>query len=132
MELKCSKKELAIEILKKIRSAIERLEERTKDIKSVDDFLTSSYGMEKLDASCMLLIAIGESIKSFDKITDKKVLCEDASIPWTEIMGVRDIIAHHYFDIDAEEIYNIIKFDLKPLLQSIDNFIDKLHNLPSI
>lgn len=93
MELKCSKKELAIEILKKIRSAIERLEERTKDIKSVDDFLNSSYGMEKLDASCMLLIAIGESIKSFDKITDKKVLCEDASIPWTEIMGVRDIIA---------------------------------------
>ena len=88
--------------------------------------------MEKLDASCMLLIAIGESIKSFDKITDKKVLCEDASIPWTEIMGVRDIIAHHYFDIDAEEIYNIIKFDLKPLLQSIDNFIDKLHNLPPI
>lgn len=132
MELKYSKKELAIEILKKIKSAIERLEERTKDIKSVDDFLTSSYGMEKLDASCMLLIAIGESIKSFDKITDKKVLCEDDSIPWTEIMGVRDIIAHHYFDIDAEEIYNIIKFDLKPLLQSIDNFIDKLHNLPPI
>jgi uncharacterized protein with HEPN domain len=132
MELKYSKKELAIEILKKIKSAIERLEERTKDIKSVDDFLMSSYGMEKLDASCMLLIAIGESIKSFDKITDKKVLCEDASIPWTEIMGVRDIIAHHYFDIDAEEIYNIIKFDLKPLLQSIDNFIDKLHNVPSI
>ena len=132
MELKYSKKELAIEILEKIKSAIERLEERTKDIKSVDDFLMSSYGMEKLDASCMLLIAIGESIKSFDKITDKKVLCEDASIPWTEIMGVRDIIAHHYFDIDAEEIYNIIKFDLKPLLQSIDNFIDKLHNVPSI
>ena len=132
MELKYSKKELAIEILKKIKSAIERLEERTKDIKSVDDFLTSSYGIIKLDASCMLLIAIGESIKSFDKITDKKVLCEDASIPWTEIMGVRDVIAHHYFDIDAEEIYNIIKFDLKPLLQSIDNFIDKLHKLPSI
>lgn len=132
MELKYSKKELAIEILEKIKNAIERLEERTKDIRSVDDFLMSSYGMEKLDASCMLLIAIGESIKSFDKITDKKVLCEDASIPWTEIMGVRDIIAHHYFDIDAEEIYNIIKFDLKPLLQSIDNFIDKLHNLPSI
>lgn len=43
MELKYSKKELAIEILKKIKSAIERLEERTKDIKSVDDFLTSSY-----------------------------------------------------------------------------------------
>lgn len=132
MELKYSKKELAIEILEKIKNAIERLEERTKDIRSVDDFLMSSYGMEKLDASCMLLIAIGESIKSFDKITDKKVLCEDTSIPWTEIMGVRDVIAHHYFDIDAEEIYNIIKFDLKPLLQSIDNFIDKLHKLPSI
>ena len=31
MELKYSKKELAIEILEKIKNAIERLEERTKE-----------------------------------------------------------------------------------------------------
>ncbi len=41
-------------------------------------------------------------------------------------MGARDIIAHHYFDIDAEEIFNIISNDLEPLLNSIRNFIRDL------
>lgn len=34
-------------------------------------------------------------------------------------MGVRDIIAHHYFEIDAEEIYYIIKNDIEPLKSAI-------------
>ena len=82
--------------------------------------------MEKLDAACMLLIAIGESIKGFDKVTNKQILSQNKSIPWNEIMGVRDIIAHHYFDIDAEEIFSIIKHDLEPLLLAIRELQYKL------
>jgi uncharacterized protein with HEPN domain len=41
-------------------------------------------------------------------------------------MGLRDIIAHHYFDVDAEEIWWIIENELKPLLNSVRTFIDKL------
>ena len=82
--------------------------------------------MEKLDAACMLLIAIGESIKGFDKVTNKQILSQNKSIPWSEIMGVRDIIAHHYFDIDAEEIFSIIKHDLEPLLLAIRELQYKL------
>ena len=119
MELKSSHNELAVNILKQIEKAIEKIQERTKDINHVNDFITSSFGMEKLDATCMLLIAIGESLKGFDKVTNKQILSKDKSIPWNDIMGVRDIIAHHYFDIDAEEIFNIIKYDLEPLLYAI-------------
>ena len=74
----------------------------------------------------MLLIAIGESIKGFDKVTNKQILSKDKSIPWNGIMGVRDIIAHHYLDIDAEEIFNIIKYDLEPLLYAIRELIIKI------
>jgi uncharacterized protein with HEPN domain len=70
MELKSSHNELAVNILKQIEKAIEKIQERTKDINHVNDFITSSSGMEKLDATCMLLIAIGESIKGFDKVTN--------------------------------------------------------------
>ena len=81
MESKYSRNELAVNILKQIENAIERLKERTKDINHVNDFLTSSSGMEKLDAACMLLIAIGESIKGFDKVTNKQILSQNKSIP---------------------------------------------------
>ena len=101
-------KGIALDILEDILSAIEKLEERTKDIRSVDDFLGSSPGMVLLDATCMLLIAVGESLKNLDKTTDGKLLPTYPSIPWKNVKGLRDIIAHHYFDVDAAQILWII------------------------
>jgi len=34
-------------------------------------------------------------------------------------MGLRDIIAHHYFDIDGETVLDVIKSDLPPLLETL-------------
>lgn len=67
-------KSIALDILEDILFAIEKLEERTKDIHSVDDFFGSYSGMVLLDATCMLLIAIGESLKNLDKTTDGLLL----------------------------------------------------------
>jgi uncharacterized protein with HEPN domain len=63
------------------------------------------------------LVAIGESLKSLAKITNNKLLPQYPQINWKQAMGMRDIIVHHYFDIDAEEIYKTITEDM-PLLQS--------------
>ena len=120
------KKEIALGILKQIEQAIVRLQERTANIYSVDDFLLSPAGMEKLDAVCMLLIAIGESLKGFDKVTEKRILVTYPQIPWSNVMGVRDIIAHHYFNVDAEEIFGIVQDELTPLLKAIRYFIQEL------
>lgn len=120
------KREVALGILKQIEQAIIRLQERTVNIHSVDDFLLSPAGMEKLDAVCMLLIAIGESLKGFDKVTEKKVLINYPRIPWSNVMGVRDIIAHHYFNIDAEEIFGIVHGELSSLLEAIRYLIQEL------
>lgn len=68
-----------------------------------------------LDSICMKLIAIGESIKNLDKITNKELLVKYSEIPWKSVMGVRDIIVHHYFDVDADEIFRICKEDIPSL-----------------
>ena len=86
---------LVYETLKKINTAITRLQERSVEIHSINDYLTSPSGMEKLDAACMVLIALGESVKNLDKLTDKKLLSTYPSVDWKGVMGVRDIIAHH-------------------------------------
>ena len=107
-------------------SAIERVEERAKDIQTIDDFLCSSSGMVLLDATCMLLIAIGESLKNLDKTTDGKLLPSYPSIPWKNVKGMRDIIAHHYFDVDAAQILWIVNNEIGPLKTAIQFFIDEL------
>ncbi|MBR1940957.1 MAG: DUF86 domain-containing protein [Bacteroidaceae bacterium] len=120
------KRPLVLDIIQRIEKAISALQERTVQIKTADDFLSSPSGMEKLDAACMVLIAIGESIKNLDKVTEKKLLETYPSIRWKDIMGVRDVIAHHYFDVDADEIFYIIKNDLEPLKEALFFFKQQL------
>ena len=125
--LSSESKGIALDVLEDILSAIERLEDRTKDVQTIDDFLCSSSGMILLDATCMLLIAIGESLKNLDKTTDGKLLPTYPSIPWKNVKGLRDIIAHHYFDVDASQILWIIKNEIAPLKTAIQFFIDELN-----
>lgn len=126
VSLSSESQSIALDILEDILSAIERLEERTKDIHSVDDFLSSASGMVLLDATCMLLIAIGESLKNLDKVTNGELLPTYPSIPWKNVKGLRDIIAHHYFDVDAAQILWIIKNEISPLKEAIRFFINDL------
>ena len=125
--LSSESKSIALDILEDILSAIGRLEDRTKDVQTTDDFLCSSSGMVLLDATCMLLIAIGESLKNLDKTTDGKLLPTYPSIPWKNVKGMRDIIAHHYFDVDASQILWIIKNEIAPLKVAIQYFISELN-----
>ena len=47
-------------------------------------------------------------------------------------MGARDIMAHHYFEVDADEVFNIIKNDLAPLKEAIDFFKKQLFSESSL
>ena len=64
-------KKLVIKILDQIDHAIQTIQRRFEGIDRADDFTDTSAGMDMLDGICMLLIAIGESLKNIDKITDK-------------------------------------------------------------
>ena len=117
---------MVYETLSNIEVAITRLQERTVQVHSADDFRLSPWGMEKLDAACMVLIAIGESVKTLDKLTEKKLLPMYPSIEWKGVMGVRDVIAHHYFEVDPDAVFDIISNDIVPLKNAILHFKDQL------
>ena len=125
--LSSESKSLALDILLDIQSAIERLRERTKDVHDIDDFLGSTNGMILLDATCMLLIAIGEGLKNLDKVTEGKLLPTYPSIPWKQVKGLRDIISHHYFDVDPAQVMWIVSKEISPLEAAIKYFIAQLN-----
>lgn len=108
-------KELVIGILEQISEGIEKIERRFANIAFVNDFTDTPEGIDKLDSICMMLITIGESVKNLDKISRNKLLQNYTSIDWKGVKGMRDIIAHHYFNIDAEEIFWVCKHQISPL-----------------
>lgn len=53
-------------------------------LRSVHQYLDEHYGVRS-----MMLIALGESVKTLDKLTDRKLLPTYPSIDWKGVMGVR-------------------------------------------
>ncbi|REL38341.1 DUF86 domain-containing protein [Rhodohalobacter sp. SW132] len=46
----------------------------------------------------MELINNGEALMKIDMISNKTLLSDYPGIEWKKVMGMRDIISHHYFD----------------------------------
>lgn len=117
------KRQRTISIFRQIETAINQLTEWNRHVKTVDDYYLSSDGMQKLAASCMLIEAIGESIRQIDKITDGKLLPNRPEIPWEDVIGIRNHIAHGYFDIDGDIVLSVIQTELQPLQDAVRYFL---------
>ena len=120
------KSQIIESLLKKIFQTVDRILANSETITSPSFYLLTPSGMERLESTCMLLIAIGEGVKGVDKLTDKKLLSFYPEMDWKGVMGMRDIIAHHYFDLDAEIVYDVIKHDLPKLKDVLQQIIDDL------
>lgn len=114
------------EVLSQILTGARRIERRSASVLAPNDFLDSDAGLDKLDAICMMLIAIGESVKNLDKITDGKLLLRFPQVDWKGVKGVRDVISHQYFDVDAEAVFAICKKHIPVLIITVEHMIADL------
>ena len=120
--------EIILALFKQIEESIMLLFQWNQEVKDANDYLLSPEGMKNLAASCMLIEAIGESVKKIDRRTDGQLLPLRPEIPWKLVMGMRDHIAHGYFDIDADVVFLTIKKHLAPLLEAVRFFIAYIPN----
>ena len=59
-----SDNEMLMEVLLQTLDAIKRIIKRFEPVESASFFTDTTDGIEKLDGICMLLIAVGESLKN--------------------------------------------------------------------
>ncbi|MDQ1338950.1 MAG: hypothetical protein QG567_99 [Campylobacterota bacterium] len=103
------------ELLEYILQSIELIQKRFLTIRESDDFMKNDEGLEKLDSISMRLQSIGEALKNIYK-TDPQVL--ESIAPknyWSEIIKFREVISHHYIDIDSEVVFEICHDELSDL-----------------
>lgn len=112
--------------LEDIITSLKLIQQRFQSIQTSDDFLKDERGLEKLDSISMRLIAIGEGFKNVDKLTDNQLLEKYPQIPWKQVKGVRDILSHHYFDLDAETIFEICANEIDRLLNTTMTIVDEV------
>jgi uncharacterized protein with HEPN domain len=106
--------------------ALQRIPRRFESIRSADDFLADEEGRNSLDGICMVLMAVGEAFRQLDLKTKGEWLSRYPQIPWRDVIGVRNVIAHGYFDIDAEQVFNICRDDIPQLIETVQIMIKEV------
>ena len=119
-------KDLILSIFKNITWSLEQITKRFQSILSSEDFLKDDAGFEKLDSICMQLINTGEALKEIDKLTGGSLLLNYPAIDWKKAKGLRDIITHHYFDIDAETVFVVCKERIPEMKKVIQHIVNDL------
>lgn len=107
------------ELLNFILESIALIKSRFQNINSTEDFLADDNGLMILDSISMRLQSIGEAIKNIDKKEQDFLLQVADKFYWSKIIKTREILTHHYIDIDAETIFNICDEKLDELEQKI-------------
>jgi len=73
------------------------------------------------DALLFQFVVIGEAVKNLAPETRKA----EPEIPWADVAGLRDLIAHEYFRIEIDRVLAIVERDLPPLERAIDRLLNE-------
>lgn len=71
------------------------------------------------DALLFQFVVIGEAVKNLAPETRES----EPDIPWADIAGLRDLIAHECFRIEIDRVLAIVERDLSPLEQAIERLL---------
>jgi uncharacterized protein with HEPN domain len=75
----------------------------------------------RFDAVLYNLHVIGEAVKNLPEAFRQK----HEDLPWREIAGMRDFIAHAYFALDLDILWDAIRNDVPDLLSAVGRIADE-------
>lgn len=80
-------------------------------------------------ASCMLIESIGEGVKAIDKAMSGFFITYAPDTDWKSLKGMRDHIAHGYFKIDADTVFETSKNEIPQLQATLEKLVLILKDL---
>ena len=99
--------------------ALSKILECSKDYENADEFYQNQ---RDFDATMMNFIIVGEMVSRLSDDFMEKF----GQVEWYKIRAFQNIIAHNYFGIDAEEVWDIIKTHLPKLKADLNTILAEI------
>lgn len=116
----------AIQTFESIEDTINQLIDWNKNVDTTEFYYSTPTGMQLLAANCTLITAIGEGVNRINRIIPNYLQDSFPDIPWKAVIGMRNHIAHGYFELDADLVFEAVTNDIPPLLKIIHEAITQL------
>ena len=109
-----------------MRDNRERLRDILEAIEDIDRYAgrgKDAFLADELVSTWILhhLIILGEAAASVDASFRDKF----PEIPWPQIVAFRNILIHHYFGVDMDEVWEVVERELPELRRKIEAILDK-------
>lgn len=100
------------------------LEACTRILRYTQNFTIEQFAANSLvyDAVLRNIEVIGEAAKHIPQDIQQQY----PQIDWRRIAGMRDIVAHHYFSIHDEIVWDVVSNKISPLQEQIQQIIQAL------
>ena len=105
--------------------SIRLIESRFSKMRLPGEFVQSADGMTLLDAISMRLQVIGESVRKIQKM-NPSFFNPYSDVEWDKIARFRDLVSHHYDQIDHEIVYDICSVHVPKLKSTLQKIRSKL------
>jgi uncharacterized protein with HEPN domain len=107
-----------------MRSDLERISDIIEAIEQIEKKTLNRRNLFNNDEMIQVwvihhLLIIGEAVRAMSQ----EFLSLHPDIPWSDIIGMRNILVHHYFGIDKEAVWKVIELDLPIIKERLRTFI---------
>lgn len=100
-----------------ILDSCKKIQRFTMSISDADAFFEDE---RTFDAVLMNFVVIGEAVAKLSE----ELITREYQIPWLRVKNFRNVVAHDYFGVDAEEVWQIVKNNLPELEASISQILE--------
>lgn len=100
------------------------VEEWIAPIPDSDQLVDNSEGLKTLAAISMHIESIGEGVKKIDRLLPGFLNENAPQINWKGVKGMRDVIAHGYFNVDADIVYDVAVNEIPVLSKTFKDLLE--------
>jgi uncharacterized protein with HEPN domain len=95
---------------------------------AAEDAIGFSAGRQRqdLDQDRMLVLSLVKSIEIIGEAASRVSAAtqeEIPSLPWADIIGMRNRLIHAYYDVDHDRVWDTISTDLPELIDSLRRYL---------